>query len=175
MQRLAIVSSITIQRMVRGYIMRCRAGREVAQARLKVPHIALLIAAMLKRAALVHRGREQFLHSVMCCMIVILIKTYVHVVATVSLMLAQYCRQHTRHLMLLRLLTVVSISCCCNVCLKQLEAANAHARANPGMTLGARVASALDALERGTQLTQIIRACITLELSTRYSKVSVSL
>jgi hypothetical protein len=57
----------------------------------------------------------------------------------------------------------------------QLEAANAHARANPGMTLGARVASALDALERGTQLTQIIRACITLELSTRYSKVSASL
>jgi hypothetical protein len=36
MHRLAVVSSIAIQRMVRGYIMRCRAGREVAQARLKV-------------------------------------------------------------------------------------------------------------------------------------------
>ncbi|CAM9788928.1 unnamed protein product, partial [Chrysoparadoxa australica] len=53
----------------------------------------------------------------------------------------------------------------------KIEAANEYARANPNETLGARLQAALWTLQHGTQLTHIIRACITLELSTRYSKI----
>ncbi|CAM9888961.1 unnamed protein product [Discosporangium mesarthrocarpum] len=53
----------------------------------------------------------------------------------------------------------------------RLAEAEARAIADPSQTLGARVESALWALENGSHLTQVIRACLTLELSSRYSKV----
>ncbi|CAN0472712.1 unnamed protein product, partial [Ectocarpus sp. 12 AP-2014] len=53
----------------------------------------------------------------------------------------------------------------------RIEKANANARADPSQILGTRVNDALTALEHCTHLTAIIRACIALELTSRYSKV----
>ncbi|CAM9861822.1 unnamed protein product, partial [Phaeothamnion confervicola] len=54
---------------------------------------------------------------------------------------------------------------------ERLRAAELHARANPSETLSRRMEDALWTLQNGTQLTRVVRACMALELSTRYSRV----
>jgi hypothetical protein len=112
MNRLAVTSSITIQRMVRGYIMRCRAGREVAQARLKVLtayHIAAHSGAQ-NHCNRAQHCRAQFIRYAFVGTIVMLIDDRtLHSFAS---------KQYIQHLMLLQLLTAVCITCYSNVCMK---------------------------------------------------------